>query len=290
MHFEYYQNFVAIIDCGTISAASRKLHITQPALSNQIKALEDKYGTQLVIRGPRKLSLTQAGQVLYENARRMCVIEETTTQDIRAQLMGYRGTLKIGSIGMQPEKLSASLFLSFHECYPDVSYRIFESSSTEVKRMLLDGTVEVGILRSADPLPPPLTSIYSVPSQYVVCFSKENVRFNGHDSSISIKDLDGVPISIAGGIYRRFVEACTEADIKPNIISVCTSVAMTKIWAQSPTTVSVFSTPTFEHEEGLCCRRISGKGLETVHHVCYNTERARSAVLDAFIEYCQDNL
>lgn len=59
MNLEVYRNYVAIIDAGTISAASRELHIAQPALSNQLKALEAAYGTQLVERGPRHITPQQ---------------------------------------------------------------------------------------------------------------------------------------------------------------------------------------------------------------------------------------
>lgn len=69
MNLTYYQNFVTIVECGTISAASRKLLIAQPALSAQLKALEREFGTELLERTARKVILTKAGKILYEKAK-----------------------------------------------------------------------------------------------------------------------------------------------------------------------------------------------------------------------------
>ena len=96
MNLEVYRNYVAIIDAGTISAASRELHIAQPALSNQLKALEAAYGTQLVERGPRHITPNNAGKILYEKARRMCQLEDAAQKEINASILGTKGTLHLG--------------------------------------------------------------------------------------------------------------------------------------------------------------------------------------------------
>ena len=64
MNLAYYANYVTIVEEGSLTAASRKLRIAQPALSNQIKALETAYGARLFYRGARKLELTDAAKAL----------------------------------------------------------------------------------------------------------------------------------------------------------------------------------------------------------------------------------
>ena len=64
MNMEFYRNFIEVVEAGTISAASRKLLIAQPALSNQIKALERQYNAKLFIRDSRRIVLTDAGEIL----------------------------------------------------------------------------------------------------------------------------------------------------------------------------------------------------------------------------------
>ena len=63
MDMEYYRNFIAIVEAGSLSAASKRVHVAQPALSNQLKLLQKKFGTQLVNirRGVHNIELTNAG-------------------------------------------------------------------------------------------------------------------------------------------------------------------------------------------------------------------------------------
>lgn len=68
MDLKQLQSFVTIAQEGSISAAAKKLHISQPPLSQQLKALERELGVVLLERGPRHVQLTDAGQLLYERA------------------------------------------------------------------------------------------------------------------------------------------------------------------------------------------------------------------------------
>ena len=96
MNLSYYSNYVTIVEEGSLTAAARKLRIAQPALSNQIKALEAEYGARLFHRGARRLELTDAGQILYQRAKRMLAIETAARSEIASGFGGTKGTLKIG--------------------------------------------------------------------------------------------------------------------------------------------------------------------------------------------------
>ena len=63
MDLQCYRNFIAIVEEGSLTAASQRLHIAQPALSNQLKAMEREYGASLLIRGARRVSLTDGGRI-----------------------------------------------------------------------------------------------------------------------------------------------------------------------------------------------------------------------------------
>lgn len=67
MDIEYYRNFIAIVEAGSISAAAKQIAIAQPALSNQLKVLQKRFGTQLlhVRRGGHSIELTDAGCIFY---------------------------------------------------------------------------------------------------------------------------------------------------------------------------------------------------------------------------------
>ena len=71
MDIENYRNFLAIIEAGSITGAAEIVHIAQPALSKQLRALEQFYGTKLLLtaRGTRQIILTDAGRIVYQKAK-----------------------------------------------------------------------------------------------------------------------------------------------------------------------------------------------------------------------------
>lgn len=77
MDFEFYRNFITVAETGNLTTAAKKLSLAQPALSAQIKTLEQYYGTPLVktARGKRQLLLTEAGTAFLDKARQICRTE-----------------------------------------------------------------------------------------------------------------------------------------------------------------------------------------------------------------------
>ena len=82
MTLESYRNFVAIVESGSILAASNKLLIAQPSLSNQLKNIETYYGAKLLIRNRHRLELTDAGRVFYLRAKEIYQAEEKLQDEI----------------------------------------------------------------------------------------------------------------------------------------------------------------------------------------------------------------
>ena len=173
MNLEVYRNYVAIIDAGTISAASRELHIAQPALSNQLKALEAAYGTQLVERGPRHITPNNAGKILYEKARRMCQLEDAAQKEINASILGTKGTLHLGITPTWPDTNSANMILDFSNTYPEIDFDIYEENSGQLLELLEKRTIEVAVIRSAGQLPPSFSVRHTIDERLMVAFHKK---------------------------------------------------------------------------------------------------------------------
>ena len=72
--------FKTVVEEGTISAAAKKLNLSQPPLSQQIKQLESELGVTLMERGARKITLNEAGRVLYEKGCTLLTLAEQTVQ------------------------------------------------------------------------------------------------------------------------------------------------------------------------------------------------------------------
>ena len=82
MELRQLEYFRAIVDAGTISGAARVLHMTQPPLSYQIKMLEEELQVPLLIRGTKKITLTEAGKTLYEQAGALLMFADLTRREV----------------------------------------------------------------------------------------------------------------------------------------------------------------------------------------------------------------
>jgi DNA-binding transcriptional LysR family regulator len=97
MEIRQLRAFVAIAESGTFTAAAQRVHVTQAAISMQIRQLENELGAKLFIRAPRRVILTEAGEHLLQRAR-LILREHDAAQDEIAELVGAeRGRLRIGS-------------------------------------------------------------------------------------------------------------------------------------------------------------------------------------------------
>ena len=101
MELRQLEYFRAIVDAGTISGAARALHMTQPPLSYQIKMLEEELQVPLLIRGTKKIMLTEAGKTLYEQAGTLLMLADLTQREVVKS--GQSATLHIG---MTPSTVS----------------------------------------------------------------------------------------------------------------------------------------------------------------------------------------
>ena len=82
MDFRSLQYFITVAQELNFTRAAEKLQMSQPPLSNQIKALEEELGVQLFIRGKRRLTLTEAGTLLLQRAIQMMDLSEKTRRDL----------------------------------------------------------------------------------------------------------------------------------------------------------------------------------------------------------------
>ena len=97
MEIRQLRAFVAIAETGTFTAGAKRVHVTQAAISMQIRQLENELGARLFVRAPRRVALTEAGEHLLHRARHI-LREHDAAQDEIAELAGAaRGRLRIGS-------------------------------------------------------------------------------------------------------------------------------------------------------------------------------------------------
>ena len=130
MDFEFYRNFITVAETGNLTTAAKKLSLAQPALSAQIKTLEQYYGTPLVktARGKRQLLLTEAGTAFLDKARQICRTEEGLLLDMQSFNKKASGTLHFSVSPAKSAFFLAAYLRPFAALYPDICYQFREEA------------------------------------------------------------------------------------------------------------------------------------------------------------------
>lgn len=140
------QYFIAVAEELHFGRAAERVHIQQPPLSRQIRALEEELGVELFKRTNRKVELTEAGRFFLSEARATLAHMEGARATLGAMASGVAGTLRVGFVDTIVTTQFASRAGRFVEQYPDVHLEFMEGSSPKQVRRLQEGTIHVGFL------------------------------------------------------------------------------------------------------------------------------------------------
>jgi len=153
MNLRGLQCYIVLAEELNFSRAAERLHIAQPALSQQIRSLEERLGSQLVDRGSRPLRLTEAGSYFYTEARQILDRCEQATLGVRAIDAGTHGWLAIGFTRSAMYSVLPPALKSFHAAYPLVELKLFEMLTEEQADAFRDARIHIGIGRQAPDRP-----------------------------------------------------------------------------------------------------------------------------------------
>ena len=239
MNLAYYANYVTIVEEGSLTAAARKLRIAQPALSNQIKALETAYGVRLFYRGARKLELTDAGQILYQKAKWMMEVETEARNEIASGFGGTKGTLRIGiTSSFENERLMDAL-TAFADRYPDAEIKVFEAELPELLKKLQDGKVEAIFVRPIKSDVENLEVLYKRPDTLVAAYRPDMFFADEPGGETSFERLSALPLSMLERSLPAFQNAFREKGLalSPKFVSTRMQVALH--WAREGKAVAL---------------------------------------------------
>lgn len=148
MDIKQLKYFYVIAEEGQITSAAKRLHLSQPPLSYQLKNLEDELGVKLVERGSRNIKLTDAGLILYKRAKQILSLTKSTVDELKDFNQGTQGTLSIGTVSSSGASLLDSRLSIFHDKYPFINFEIYEGNTYELLEALTKGIIEIAIVRT----------------------------------------------------------------------------------------------------------------------------------------------
>lgn len=146
MNLQQLTTFSTVISEGSMTAAAEKLYLTQPAVSQQIRNLEDELGVGLLDRGSRHAKPTVQGQLLYDYAKRIIALTQQAQVAIQTMGEGVKGNLRIGtlnSLGLQLISPAVSAFMKHNS---KISISLTYQDGAEVFKALSQNELDVAIL------------------------------------------------------------------------------------------------------------------------------------------------
>lgn len=149
MEFRLLEYFLAVAREQNITAAAESLHISQPALSTQLKNMEKELGKQLLIRGvkgSRKVILTEEGMILRKRAEEMLSLMKRTEEEITGSNETIAGNVFIGTGETEIVRLFAKVAKKLQKEYPDIRYNISSGNAEHVLEYLDKGLIDFGLL------------------------------------------------------------------------------------------------------------------------------------------------
>lgn len=151
LNLDQYQVFLEVARARSFSRAAAALFVTQPAVSQTVKALEERLGCKLFLRSARGVTLTEEGERLYrEVSGAILRIEEVEAHFAGLQTLSV-GTLRIGASDTICKYVLLPFLKTFHETYPGVSIKVTNRTSSETVRLLREGQVDIGFVNFPTP-------------------------------------------------------------------------------------------------------------------------------------------
>ena len=140
--------FCAVVERKSFSQAAERLGVTQPAVSLQIRSLEQRLGRQLLDRSGRRVEPTEAGRRLYASAQRVLAAEEHLLDDLDADDEGaaLTGTLELGASTGPGGTVVPLLLCEFQEQHPELGVRLTVSDTQTVVDRVAERELELGIV------------------------------------------------------------------------------------------------------------------------------------------------
>jgi DNA-binding transcriptional LysR family regulator len=146
MELRHLRYFVAVAEEQNVSRAAKRLHVSQPPLSRQIRDLENELGVTLFDRGAKSVRLTEAGRVFLTEARTILRGAESAVQLAKDVAEGKRGEINVGYAPSLTVELLPRALRYFRKSNPGVRVRLHDLSTQEMLRGLNDGSLHLAMM------------------------------------------------------------------------------------------------------------------------------------------------
>lgn len=292
MNIKHAQYMLTVLKEGSITAAAKKLYISQPSLSQMIKLVENTLGTPIFNRSTDPITLTYAGEKYIEAAKKILTINDNLIKEIEEINHEEHGTIKLGIPVQRAMQVMPYVLPRFYAKYPHVKVDVRESGSANTEAAVLDGNVDLACLT---------TYPKHEELNYILIEEEELVLLTSRNSQLAKRIPSGTPISITEAKNEKFISSkvghsvrdtqdrlFVTYDIQPEILMETSSIEVGKRTAIACDAVMIcpinYIEMTPELHSGCCVYPIQGIEQRRSFYVCHRKELYLTKYMKDFIE------
>jgi DNA-binding transcriptional LysR family regulator len=227
MELRHLRYFVAVAEAANFTKASARLRVAQPALSRQVRDLEEEIGVDLMRRGPRGVVLTAEGKLFAEEARALLARADESIDKVRALARGDYGELNIGYSPSPTVELLPPAMAAFQKAVPRVKVTLHDLAGDELVDGLKSGTLELAVM--VQPSQEQSAGLKFEPlRQYPYCVAMPAAHPFARRKSVSVELLAAEPLVALrrkdySEFYRILDRVFAPTGLKPRIAVECDS-------------------------------------------------------------------
>ena len=281
--------FTVVAEELNITHAAERLCMSQPPLSNQIKALEEELGVKLFIRGKRQLQLTDAGRLLLLRATQILDMTDKAQHEVMSLEGGMSGTINLGIVEGRAPFLIARWISGFKEEFPKVKYSMWNGSSDDVLDRLRQGLVDLAVI-AAPYDTEHLEGITVGRGPWVAIMSRTNELAQIPGDEIPLQSLAGKPLIVPSRPSR--IDAIrawfAEADAEPNIICTLSNYLDAVAMSELDIGITIFPRTTYTPNDLLVTKIITEPARQIEYVLVRMKNREPSELMTEFINFVRD--
>lgn len=281
--------FTVVAEELNITHAAERLCMSQPPLSNQMKALEEELGVKLFIRGKRQLQLTDAGRLLLLRATQILDMTDKAQHEVMSLEGGMSGTINLGIVEGRAPFLMARWISGFKEEFPKVKYSMWNGSSDDVLDRLRQGLVDLAVI-AAPYDTEHLEGITVGRGPWVAIMSRTNELAQIPGDEIPLQSLAGKPLIVPSRPSR--IDAIrawfAEADAEPNIICTLSNYLDAVAMSELDIGITIFPRTTYTPNDLLVTKIITEPARQIEYVLVRMKNREPSELMTEFINFVRD--
>ncbi len=217
LNADHLRTFLAVADTGSFTAAATRLGFTQPAVSQQIRALEAQLGpVELFRRSGKQMRLTRAGEELVGHARELVVLAERAERHMLGLQGHVTGHVALGCAPSTGERILPALLAAFRGNHAEVQFTVDVGPTERLLQWLTDGSLQAVVVdehprrRSLE--------VLALGREPVVCLAARGHALLGA-TAVSLHDLRDMPLIVPqrGSPQRRMIEDLFRRRVGPNL-------------------------------------------------------------------------